>query len=80
VNQLDRQIGTQFYERTLLSRDQAAMLRRGQGARPGDAVTSEEPIKDPFVLEVRQECPLSGKAGKSGDAAILAGVTRRPLQ
>jgi predicted nuclease of restriction endonuclease-like (RecB) superfamily len=51
VRQLDRQIGTQFYERTLLSRDKAAMLRRGQNARPEDALTPEEEIKDPFVLE-----------------------------
>jgi predicted nuclease of restriction endonuclease-like (RecB) superfamily len=51
VRQLDRQIGTQFYERTLLSRDKAAMLRKGQIARPEDALTPEEEIKDPFVLE-----------------------------
>ena len=51
VRQLDRQIGTQFYERTLLSRDKAAMLTKGQKARPADALTPEEEIKDPFVLE-----------------------------
>jgi predicted nuclease of restriction endonuclease-like (RecB) superfamily len=51
VRQLDRQIGTQFYERTLLSRNKAAMLRKGQIARPEDALTPEEEIKDPFVLE-----------------------------
>jgi predicted nuclease of restriction endonuclease-like (RecB) superfamily len=51
VRQLDRQIGTQFYERTLLSRNKAAMLRKGQIAGPGDALTPEEEIKDPFVLE-----------------------------
>jgi predicted nuclease of restriction endonuclease-like (RecB) superfamily len=51
VRQLDRQIGTQFYERTLLSRDKAAMLRKGQIARPEDALTPEEEIKDPFLLE-----------------------------
>ena len=51
MRQLDRQIGTQFYERTLLSRDKAAMLRKGQNARPEDALTPEEEIKDPFVLE-----------------------------
>jgi predicted nuclease of restriction endonuclease-like (RecB) superfamily len=51
VRQLDRQIGTQFYERTLLSRDKAAMLRKGQIARPEDALTPEEEIKDPLVLE-----------------------------
>ncbi|MBI4578982.1 MAG: DUF1016 domain-containing protein [Planctomycetes bacterium] len=51
VRQLDRQIGSQFYERTALSRDKAAMLRKGQQARPQDAVTPEEAIKDPFILE-----------------------------
>ena len=51
VRQLDRQIGTQFYERTMLSRNKAAMLTKGQNARPEDAVTPEEEIKDPFVLE-----------------------------
>ncbi len=56
------------------------MLRRGQGAQPGDAVTAEEPIKDPFVLEMRQECQLSGKAGQSGDAVILAKADRQHCQ
>ena len=51
VRQLDRQVGTQFYERTLLSRDKAAMLRKGQKAGPGDVLTPEEEIKDPFFLE-----------------------------
>lgn len=51
VRQLDRQINTQFYERTALSRDKAAMLRRGQGRQSGDIVHPEEEIKDPYVLE-----------------------------
>jgi predicted nuclease of restriction endonuclease-like (RecB) superfamily len=51
VRQLDRQVGTQFYERALLSRNKAAMLRKGQVARPEDALTPEEEIKDPLVLE-----------------------------
>ena len=51
VRQLDRQIGTQFYERTLLSRNKAAMLKKGQKPKPEDALTPEEEIKDPFVLE-----------------------------
>jgi predicted nuclease of restriction endonuclease-like (RecB) superfamily len=49
--QLDRQIQSQFYERTALSRNKAAMLRKGRGAKADDAVTAEEEIKDPFVLE-----------------------------
>ena len=51
VRQLDRQIGSQFYERTALSRNRAAMLTPGQKPSPGDAVLPEEQIKDPFVLE-----------------------------
>jgi predicted nuclease of restriction endonuclease-like (RecB) superfamily len=51
VRQLDRQINSQFYERTALSRNKAAMLKKGTRALPEDAVTPEEEIKDPFVLE-----------------------------
>lgn len=51
VRQLERQIDTQFYERTLLSKNKAAMLKKGAVPRPEDAVTPEEEIKDPLVLE-----------------------------
>ena len=34
VRQLDRQIGSQFYERTALSKDKAAMLVKGSVAQP----------------------------------------------
>ena len=51
VRQMERQIDTQFYERTALSRDKAAMLKKGAKPLPEDAVTPEEEIKDPFVLE-----------------------------
>jgi predicted nuclease of restriction endonuclease-like (RecB) superfamily len=51
VRQLDRQIATQFFERTQLSRNKAALLRRGQPADPVESLTPEEEIKDPFVLE-----------------------------
>jgi predicted nuclease of restriction endonuclease-like (RecB) superfamily len=51
VRQLDRQIGSQFYERTALSRNKAAMLRKGSEAKLEDAVSPEEEIKDPFILE-----------------------------
>jgi hypothetical protein len=51
VRQLDRQIDSQFYERTMLSRNKAAMLRKGERLRPEEAVTPEEEIKNPFVLE-----------------------------
>ena len=51
VRQLDRQIGGQFYERTALSKDKAAMLVKGAIPRPEDAVRPDDAIKDPYVLE-----------------------------
>jgi len=51
VRQLRRQISTQFYERTLLSRNKAAMLEKGTQSPPSDTISPEEEIKDPFVLE-----------------------------
>lgn len=51
VRQLKRQLETKFYAHTLLSRNKAAMLRKGEKPLPADAVSLEEEIKDPFVLE-----------------------------
>jgi len=51
VKQLDRQINSQFYERTALSRNKTAMLTKHNRAQPDDCVTPEQEIKDPFVLE-----------------------------
>ena len=51
VRQLDRQIGSQFYERMALSQNKAAMLEKATNSGPDDLVTPEEAIKDPFVLE-----------------------------
>jgi len=51
VRQLDRQISSQFYERMALSQNKAAMLEKETNSEPGDLVTPEEAIKDPFVLE-----------------------------
>jgi len=51
VRQLDRQVNSQFYERTALSRKKAAMLIKASRSRPEDAVTAEEEVKDPLVLE-----------------------------
>jgi predicted nuclease of restriction endonuclease-like (RecB) superfamily len=51
VRQLTRQIGSQFFERTALSRDKVGMLRKGTIAKPEDALTLEEVVKDPYVLE-----------------------------
>ena len=51
VRQLDRQISSQFYERTALSKNKAAMLTKGQKPRAEDLARPEEAAKDPFVLE-----------------------------
>jgi len=51
VRQLDRQISSQFYERTLLSKNKSVMLKKGEKPLPEDIVTPEEEIKDPFILE-----------------------------
>ena len=51
VRQLDRQINSQFYERTAMSRNKAAMLRKGAKPLPEDRVQPAEEVKDPFVLE-----------------------------
>lgn len=51
IRQLDRQIDSQFYERTALSKNKAAMLKRAAKADSEDLVTPEEEIKDPFILE-----------------------------
>ena len=51
VRQLDRQIDSQFYERTALSKDKAAALVKGAIQKPADVVTADDAIKDPYVLE-----------------------------
>ena len=51
VRQLDRQINSQFYERTALSKNKAAMLKKGQEAKDKDISIPEEIIRDPYVLE-----------------------------
>ncbi|MBX3694855.1 MAG: DUF1016 family protein [Steroidobacteraceae bacterium] len=62
VRQLDRQINSQFYERTALSKNKAAMLVKGAVPKPEDAVTPDDAIKDPYVLEfldIKDECSES---------------------
>lgn len=51
VRQLDRQISTLFYERTLASRNKGAMLKKEVVPRTGELLSPEEEIKDPLVLE-----------------------------
>jgi len=51
VRQLDRQIASQYYERTAASRNKHAMLRKGADARAGDSISADEEVRDPLVLE-----------------------------
>jgi predicted nuclease of restriction endonuclease-like (RecB) superfamily len=47
VRQLDRQIASQFYERTALSKNRVAMLTKGAEAKPGDALSADEEVRRP---------------------------------
>jgi len=51
IRQLNRQIGSQFYERFALSRSNAAMLEKAEVPKSGEALSPEEAMNDPFVLE-----------------------------
>lgn len=51
VRQLARQIDSLFYERTALSKNKPAMLAKGAKPRPGDALTADEAIRSPLVIE-----------------------------
>src|SRR5215212_1835311 len=48
---LERQINSQFYERTALSRNKAAILVKGQRRLPEDKVSADEEVRNPFLLE-----------------------------
>ena len=51
VRQLDRQINSQFYERTALSKNKAVTLTAGKKSHTEDLPRTEVQIKDPLVLE-----------------------------
>jgi len=51
VRQLDRQISTQFYERTARSKKTAVKMARGQAARAEDGMSPEDEVRDPYLLE-----------------------------
>jgi predicted nuclease of restriction endonuclease-like (RecB) superfamily len=51
VRRRDRQISSQFYERTALSKNKAAMLRKGAIGKPADAISPDDAVKAPYVLE-----------------------------
>ncbi|MBN2857230.1 MAG: DUF1016 family protein [Candidatus Delongbacteria bacterium] len=49
--QLDRQISSMFYERTALSKNKSAMLKKGAKPLEGEILSPEEEIKSPVILE-----------------------------
>ena len=51
MRQLNRQIESQFYARTTLSKDKPKIRRRGLACIAPDVSTPEEEIKDPYFLE-----------------------------
>lgn len=82
VRQLDRQVSTQFYERTALSKRKAAMLEKGQVPRPEDAVTPEEEVRDPYPRVTRTQRltgpeVLARAIGPAGRRAGCPGPSRR---
>lgn len=51
VRQLERQINSQFYERTALSKNKTTMLSKGEKPKPEDTVSADEEIRNPLLLE-----------------------------
>lgn len=51
VRQLARQINSRFYERTALSKNKTAILVKDSTPKQEDAITPDDAIKDPYVLE-----------------------------
>lgn len=54
VRQLDRQISTQLFERVSQSKRQNALLGKAQVPTVDDAVTAQDEIRDPYLLEFLQ--------------------------
>lgn len=73
VRQIDRQVDSQFYERTALSKNKVAMLKKPVRSEAGDMLTPEEAIKDPFVLEfldLKDEYSVCREGGNRGALRI----------
>ncbi len=51
IRQLNRQINSQFFEGTALSKNKAAMLAKEEEPHPEDLLIPQEAIKDPFIFE-----------------------------
>ena len=51
VRQLDRQIGTQFYQRAVRSKSSAAMVARANAPQSRDRDSVDAQVRDPYLLE-----------------------------
>jgi predicted nuclease of restriction endonuclease-like (RecB) superfamily len=51
VRQLDRQISTQYFERTAHSKHPAALLKRAAKPDPADIPSVEDELRNPYLLE-----------------------------
>ena len=51
VRQLKRQIDSQFFERSLLSKNKKAVLSKAAVVKAEDAMDLADIVKDPYVLE-----------------------------
>jgi predicted nuclease of restriction endonuclease-like (RecB) superfamily len=54
---LDRQIGSQYYQRIATSQNKAAMPEKAENSESGDSVTAEEAIKDRLVAGCTRPLP-----------------------
>jgi hypothetical protein len=70
VGRLRRQMDSQFYERTALSRNKAAMFAKGPRFQPGDAVGSDEGLCKSPGSNSGLHCQLAEGDG-SKDATLI---------
>jgi hypothetical protein len=74
IRQLDRHIQSQFYERTALSRNKAAMLSKRERSRPEGHMSPEEDLR---ISDFRDD--VSGICGSGVTRCPgVRGVVRRP--
>lgn len=74
LRQLDRQITTQFFERTAGSSAPEALLTRHRKPEPQEALTADEAIRDPYLLEFLND-PVGIILCSEKDAAIVKYAT-----
>jgi hypothetical protein len=71
VRQLDRQIGSQLYERLALSRNKAALLRKAADVQPGDLLTPEEALNGAARIRAPEPAPSQRPACRGDGGALV---------